>query len=104
MSYYTDYSLTVKNAPEQDAEAFAAYMEDNMPLGRYGDVYGAFDTWYAHEEDMRELSAQFPNALFALEGHGEEWDDHWIKYFQGGKMQYCPGEIVYPDFDESKLT
>lgn len=60
-------------------------------------------SWYEHKEDMQILSKQFPDILFVLKGEGEENGDFWIKYFKHGKVQVCPGKIVYDSFNESKL-
>lgn len=59
--------------------------------------------WYEHQEEMLVLSQQFPSVLFVLKGEGEENGDFWIKYFKYGKVQICPGKIVYDPFDENKL-
>ena len=36
--------------------------------------------WYEHEEDMCELSKEYPNLFFLLYGNGEESDDEWRMY------------------------
>lgn len=57
--------------------------------------------WYEHEDELRHLSARFPEYLFTLEGQGEELGDSWTKYFQAGKMHKAE-QIVEP-FDPQKL-
>lgn len=59
--------------------------------------------WYENEDEMLELSQEFPDVLFKLHGEGEESGDIWDKYFMNGKMQYCPAEIHIPEFDRNKL-
>lgn len=59
--------------------------------------------WYDHEEHMVKMSKHIKDVLFKLEGKGEESGDIWIKYFLNGKKQICRGNIVFDDFDESKL-
>jgi hypothetical protein len=59
--------------------------------------------WYEHEEDMRKLSALFPDVLFTLSGEGEESGDIWKMYVKGGKSHSVSAEIVLPEFDETKL-
>jgi len=59
--------------------------------------------WYDHDEEMLELSKQFPNTVFCLHGEGEESGDLWYCYYKNGKKQYCPAQIVYEEYDETKL-
>lgn len=59
--------------------------------------------WYNYENEMKELSKKFPEALFKLHGEGEENGDIWDKYFKNGKMQVCKAAMTIPPYDESKL-
>lgn len=59
--------------------------------------------WYDHNEEMLELSKQFPDTVFCLHGEGEDTGDLWYCYYKNGKKQYCPAKIVYDDYDETKL-
>jgi hypothetical protein len=59
--------------------------------------------WYEHEEDMLAISRKHPETLFILSGEGEEGGNLWKKYFQKGLIQSAYAQIVYPEFDESKL-
>lgn len=52
---------------------------------------------------MIKLSKEFPDLLFYLHGEGEDAKDLWYKYYKNGKYQECYAEIVYPEYDESKL-
>lgn len=42
--------------------------------------------------------------MFKLHGDGDDSEDLWDAYFLGGRMQVCPGKIVYDDFDPGKLA
>ena len=42
--------------------------------------------WYDHENDLKELSINYPLIFFRLYGIGENWGDFWVKYFKNGKM------------------
>ncbi len=55
--------------------------------------------WYDHEDDMRRISAAFPDFLFKLSGEGEEKTDVWTKWFLNSKMQGGMAQIVMPEFD-----
>lgn len=103
MSYYTVYNLTAETITDEQRADLNDWIAEVSALVPRGEDWNGEDTWYDHEEDMRAVSEKFPSALFCLEGHGEDSDDHWRKYFKGGKMQYCPGRIDYDDFDVAKL-
>jgi transposase len=45
----------------------------------------------------------FPKSLFRLMAEGPEVGDLWIKYFKNGRMQFCPVNIIFDEYDESKL-
>ena len=60
--------------------------------------------WYDSIEDLKKVSALVPEALIQVDGEGEESGDIWRSYYKGGKYQMVKTEIVYEDFDESKLT
>ena len=118
MGYYTDYTLNIKddiNAAllgdtdrldeieeflKSDKEHYFAGLEFSE-----GATYCANMKWYDHEDDMKQLSNQFRDILFELEGRGEEDDDRWIKYFLNGKMQVCTARIsiIYPEFELSRM-
>ncbi|TCM89639.1 hypothetical protein EV294_112104 [Paenibacillus sp. BK033] len=98
MGYYTKYK--VKITPESEAVRQSIEADDDLyAIHEDGDSY----KWYGHEDDMRELSIKYPEHTFELRGEGEEAGDIWRKYFKNGKMQYCPAQITYEPFDETKL-
>ena len=59
--------------------------------------------WNEHEDDMKELSINFPKILFILEGFGEESMDIWKKYFVDGKVQIEEATIIIGGFNPEKL-
>lgn len=59
--------------------------------------------WYDHEQELKEFSKNYPDALFVLYGDGECSDDFWYTYFKNGKVQHAPVRLEYDQFDESKL-
>lgn len=109
MGYYTHYSLEVhgiKNAEEhaslRDFIGSSSYnycfQEDEMDVYESEAYFASEDEckWYGHEKDMINLSKQFPDMIFCLEGDGEERGDMWRKYFHNGIMEFCPAYISYP--------
>lgn len=71
-------------------------------LGVFADVEDLRVTdWCSWEEDLRSISALFPEVLFILDCR-TDFDD-WRAYFRGGKMQSCLGYVEYEEFDEEEL-
>lgn len=120
MGYYTDYELsasyykTDNNGTRTEVvsipELVLGCLEkeiDKMNIfegGSISDTLWASAKWYDWEEDMLLLSKRFPDVLFYLHGDGENSTDLWDAYFLGGKVQHCPAEIKYDDFDPLKLS
>ena len=112
MGYYTYYSLQHDCTDAEKFERIVAEME-KMKLFDYCGLYADVDMklfysndiakWYDWEEDMRKVSAAFPEVHFTLHGEGEDNGDLWDAHFLGGKMQYCPAKIVYDEFDPEQL-
>ena len=46
-----------------------------------------FAKWSAEEEDMKQLSLEFPDALFIVCGEGECQGDVWENQYRNGKMR-----------------
>lgn len=108
MGYLTSFSMEALHVPAQDVERMeAAIAELDMPLGDFyydpqNQVFNAEPNgewhWYGHEDDMKELSERFPDALIKLHGEGEDRDDVWDKYFTGGEMlEEVYAELVMPE-------
>jgi len=120
MGYYTDYTLNIFSAV-RDLSGKIIGMEDGIsPImqqqieaeiekmnifsdGNVLDSYYVNAKWYDCEDDMRLLSAKFPDIVFWLNGEGEGSDDLWQRFFVEGKIQECYAKIIYDDFDASKL-
>ena len=124
MGYYTRYELTLQNKGNYYTSNIVSYMKE-MNIASNGEMFYPFDhefdyylksdknnyfdmesdecKWYDHDEEMLELSREFPNAVFCLYGVGEESEDIWYTYYKNGKSQYCPARIVFDEYDESKL-
>lgn len=94
-------SLVAKYIKEHaEASYFLEYLEPGF-AGPCNDE----SSWRSEENDMREMSQQFPGVLFTLSGEGEDSPDYWIAYYLDGKRQKVKGEVVYPmmDTDWSKF-
>lgn len=124
MGYCTNYDLEITKAEktvdilktisgENETDKFYPFRRnvskmiqglDNFEKLNYLDIEGGEGCkWYGHENELKELSKKFPEALFKLHGEGEENGDIWDKYFKNGKMQVCKAIMTMPPYDESKL-
>ena len=99
MGYYTSYNLEVRNIPDEatakkiieavEQKQLIRYVFDKCPklspdsLDKYALDFYCYDEakWYEYDEDMIEISKQFPECKFKLYGRGEELLDVWNKYY-----------------------
>lgn len=108
MGYYTYFSLEARGIDDGQANNIVRWLENNGLYGFDGSFYryrdGAYEfgcrdsmKWSSCEEDMKELSRAYPDAVFCLNGEGEDWDDKWRQFFKDGESEYCPVQISYPE-------
>ena len=103
MGYYTCYRMEVI---EGDHNLISQLREENEDAAYALDEEGNFANnckWYESDSDMKAFSEKHPKALFLLEGDGEDSPDYWRQYWKNGKCQNVQGEIVYEEFDETKM-
>lgn len=110
MGYYTNYELEV----EGSGPVYDKFMReiDNIVVAR--DNYdldvrklmdGGYDEmkWYEHDEDMKQMSSEWPNMLFILKGAGEERGDVWKAWYRNGGIHKLKAKVVFetiqPDLD-----
>ena len=112
MGYYTTFSLHMDPADRYDevfgyvenagtdAAANLAYALD-WASGNTGDGWvwpSETCKWYYYEDDMKELSEQFPDVVFVLHGEGEEHDDMWKHRFYNGTSDFVKATITFGEF------
>lgn len=67
----------------------------------------AFTEGYSSEYDIGDkianLSTEYPNLIFELTTHVDSYDEHYKRYYQNGKMKYCPGYVTiqYEPFESA---
>lgn len=54
--------------------------------------------WYEYYDDMKNMSQNFPEVIFHLEGDGEDPDDLWVADFMNGVGQIRNATI--PPFEK----
>jgi hypothetical protein len=54
---------------------------------------GLFNTFVSHDFEglMQHVSAGFPGITFYVRGMGEEYEDVWLRQFEGGKTTASTG-------------
>ncbi len=88
MGYYTNYSFSHLEGPQED---FRHLLEDiDGILGGHDAVTGesVYAKWYDHEKDIRALSEKYPALTFGVFGDGEDSDDLWQCFWHGGRSWY----------------
>ena len=102
MSYYTTYSLEARGINKEEMKMLENALDEKNILYYALDIdayvasdgtieYSAYDQakWYTYEDDMVDISKQFPNATFKLHGEGESCYDMWDEYYHNGDSEYC---------------
>lgn len=116
MGYYTRYKLKIRDVDKD--KKINTTLQHEILTKLYG-IYGGYKNpigityfeqimpeeckWYDHREHMTKLSKLYPNVLLELTGEGEDPGDLWKEYYKNGKMQFVKAQIIYEEFDESKL-
>lgn len=107
MGYYTYHTIDINCSDEERLEKIRQKMKEKEIIPYiFTEDFETQDVtkWYEEEEDMREISAMFPDIRFAIHGEGEDSGDIWDAYYLDGKRQYCPAIISIEPFDPEKLT
>ncbi len=94
MGYYTNYELT-HTARDDQADKITEYIKAR---GEMEYAIGEFPQeckWYKWKDDMKVMSEQFPNIIFILEGHGEEYGDIWRATIKNGDIQTKKATITF---------
>ena len=103
MGYYTDYYLEIDPEPNENLLNYVMKYW-NKPLSDILENNVDMETkWYEHDDDMLNLSAEFPDFVFILDGEGEGKDDVWRSFYKNGKHYTWKLKYTMPEFEESKL-
>lgn len=103
MGYYTQHTLSViEGNPDlirqfrDECEEAQYCLDENGNCNEEG-------KWYESDKDMKAFSLKHPEALFEMNGSGENSDDIWRQYWKNGKVQNVETERTYEPFDNEKL-
>ena len=123
MGYYTAFEVTIEKIdpktftptwpkdqhkmpdnseiPEELADRMHEICED-LEFDRI-DAFTGFAKWYDWEEELKELSKDYPEFMFTVEGSGEDAPDFWICWIINGKSQFERKELMHEPFNPKKL-
>lgn len=105
MGYYSTYTLTAEDADGCQAIATPDLAAKIITTSGYG--FGTWEIsdgemrsldsikWYDHQEHLATVSQAFPSLRFTLFVEGEDGAQAYL-YATGGKVERCPGEMVFP--------
>lgn len=102
---YPAYNAPLRAEPFDDGCIPWMYNESGEELD--GRVL-AFTEGYSSEYDIGDkianLSTSYPALIFELTTHVDSYDEHYKRYYQNGKMKYCPGYVTiqYESFESAK--
>lgn len=111
MGYYTYFNgKVIEGANEKEIAitlaklpSFEGNVSDIETIDTLNDIMEEPMKWYSYIEDMKQISAQFPNAIIKIHGEGEDNGDLWNAYFKNGKAIVYSAQIIYPEFDKKDL-
>lgn len=105
MGYYTSYQLRVLEGGDE-SELINEFRKESdgaaYAIDEDGDTNESCK-WYDSNQDLINFSKKHPDAIFCLEGEGEESGDVWKLYVKDGHYQECRATMVFPEFDKAKL-
>lgn len=70
---------------------------------KYEESFQEWSRWYSFEADMIDYSTNYPDTVFEIYTEGQDVSDIILYYFKNGKYQKCLANIIFEEFDESKL-
>ena len=110
MGYYTRFTASVHGPKPiydkfvEDSKSEKTFSDYALELDFWLGMSNNYDElkWYNWQRDCENLSKDYPNLLFVLEGEGEENDDMWKAWFRNGKSVVVRAKIVFeePDLNE----
>ena len=109
MGYRTRYSFA--SITGENADLFKEDFEQELVQCEYGPLNVVFHDglfcageeikWYDWREDLKQISEDYPNTLFELDGEGESSGDIWRAYARNGEVQVAKASLAFdPPSDE----
>lgn len=108
MSYRSFYTISVDNN-ESINDIFNWLNNESSESGEFNlqndeEICLEDSSWSEEEDDLEKLSLHFPNIVIEVFRDGENDGDKCYSYYKNGRVQHCPIEAKYDEYDESKLV
>lgn len=100
MGYYTYHTLEIVSGDDHKTDWEE---EISKSTDGYDNCFEESIKWYDCEKDMKRFSKKHPSVTFLINGTGEESPDIWKAYFKDGKMFKTQAQLIFEEYDESKL-
>lgn len=104
--YYHTFSIENSPSEERTQQIISEFRVDcpnaSYAFNESGDAEDDC-SWYDQNDDMLALSGKYPDLIFCISVEGYGADEYSHTYYKGGLLQHCPGVMIYPPYDESKL-
>ena len=95
MGYETHFKLITETDYPRSEEFYLLVLSKINP-NEFSSDLKTFEEprkWYDYEHDMKELSLQFPDTLFALYAAGDVWKGFW----RAGESQLIKAKLIFTE-------
>lgn len=101
MGYYTEFTIIASD----EVIEYMEEVDDGFAHGERLEAAGGHPCinakWYGWEDDMKAVSAHFPDEVIEVRGVGEEGDDVWLVKLKAGEIIY-EREFDWSMFEDGK--
>lgn len=121
MGYYTSHEMEIRTGTHNPDDIINEMMKERNGTFCGLDISANYDCydedgdtviflqtrdavkWYSEEHDMIEFSKKFPDAVFTVNGFGEERDDVWQHQYKNGNERYRKMTLYWDDWDREEF-
>jgi hypothetical protein len=106
MGYYTNFELEILSGCREGLLAEVTAKLAIISEYDEAELFSEAIKWYEYEEHMLQMSLEYPETVFQLQGCGECGDEPWRLYVKNGKCQFTEASeasLVFDEYNENKL-
>lgn len=86
MGYYTQFTFTLEDGPEEQYNKMTKDIDEIMGCSDTSQYESVNAKWRSYEEDMERLSKKYPEITVRVNGNGDYPDDVWQDFWHNGKQ------------------